>query len=311
MNPRIVVPLNALRAFEAAGRHMSFVAAAKELHVTPAAISHHVKQLEETLGTPLFLRGHRSLQITEAGRTCLQELTAGFVAIENTVTRLKAAHRHGPLRIRVPPCFASKWLMPRLSQFQSRHPKIELEVTVSSQIYTFNFGEMDAILRLRSGDFKGMRTEQFLTERINPVCSPEFLVRFGPLRSPADLLSVPLIHDDNLSVIPTVPTWTRWLEHFGVAPGGPIPGHRFDSSSMVLDATMQGRGVCLGRSALVEQELRHGRLVRLFDLEYPVTHDYYVIYPETSPRARQIKILLDWLRAEAAQEQPAPLKESG
>lgn len=308
---RIVVPLNALRAFEAAGRHMSFVSAAKELYVTAAAISHHVKYLEEVLGTPLFMRGHRSLQITEAGRSCLADLTGGFLAIEGAVSRLKAAHRDGPLRVRVPACFASRWLMPRLTAFQSHHPDIELEISVSSQIYSFNFGEMDALLRLRAGDFNAMRTERFLTETIFPVCSPAFLDSHGPIRSPADLLNLPILHDDNLSVIPTVPSWGKWLDFSGVEVTEPLTGHRFDSSSMVIDATVDGRGVSLGRSALVEHELKLGRLVRLFDHDYPVTHDYFMIYPETSPRARQIQVLLDWLRAEAGQSAPALRRKAG
>lgn len=299
MSKRVVVPLNAIRAFEAAGRHMSFTSAARELHVTSAAISHHVKLLEEMLGTPLFLRGHRSLQLTEAGRLYISDLTDSFEKIEDVISRLKAAHRQGPLRVRVPACFAGKWLMPRLTALQSAHPDLEIEITVSSQIHNFNFIEMDALLRLRAGDFSGMCTERFLTESIFPVCSPDFLRLHGPFETPADLLHVPLLHDDNLSVIPTVPNWTRWMTHFGIDVKSLIAGHRFDSSSMVLDATIEGRGVSLGRSALVEQDLRIGCLVRLFDLDYPVNHDYFMIYPETSPRARQIQILLGWLRNES------------
>lgn len=297
---REIVPLNALRAFEAAGRHLSFVAAAKELHVTPAAISHHIKLLEDFIGTPLFVRRHRSIEITEAGQSCLEPLSESFQTIENVTMRLRAAHRCGPLRVRVAACLAPKWLLPRLNSFYRQYPNIDLEISVSSQIYEFRYNEMDVMMRLRSGDFSGMTVKPFMTEAVAPVCTPEFLARYGPVNSPADLLRLPLLHDDNLSVVPTFPDWMKWLN----AAGEPTPvdpaGHRFDSSSMVLDATLEGRGVSLGRSALVSHELEAGRLVRLFDFDYPVTHDYYLVYPHTTPRVREIECLHKWLMAEAA-----------
>lgn len=299
MSNRQNVPLNALRAFEAAGRRLSFVAAAEELHVTPAAISHHVKLLEDFVGTPLFVRKHRAIDITEAGRSFLTPLTESFRTIEDATFRMQDSLKCGPLRLRVAACLAAKWLMPRLNSFYRQHPDIELEVSVSSQIYKFNYNEMDALVRLRSGEFNGMSVEPFMTEFVAPVCTPEFLSVHGPVRSTKDLMRLPLLHDDNLSVVPTFPTWATWLRAAGVQTDDELPGHRFDSSSMVLDATLEGRGVSLGRSALASNDLESGRLVRLSEFVYPVTHDYFLVYPNSTPKLRQIEALQHWLIAEA------------
>lgn len=301
MNHREIVPLNALRAFEAAGRRLSFVAAAEELHVTPAAISHQIRTLEEFVGTPLFVRRHRAVEMTDAGQHMLTPLTQSFRSMEDTTMQLRGAHRCGPLRVRVAACIASKWLLPKLNSFYRSFPGAELEVTVSSQIYEFRYNEMDALIRLRKGDFTGMNVEPFLTEYVTAVCTPEFLNAHSPVGSAADLLRLPLIHDDNLKVIPTFPDWHRWLEAAGVPVKGELTGHRFDSSSMVLDATLEGRGVSLARSALVARDLDAGRLIRLTDFVYPVTHDYYIVYPNSTPKLKQIQQFHGWLTSEAKQ----------
>ena len=307
MNHRSLVPLNALRAFEAAGRHLSFIEAANELHVTPAAVSHHIKMLEDFIGTPLFVRRHRSIELTEAGKICLSPLQHGFHQIESIVLRLRSAHNDGPLRVRVGQCFAAKWLLPRLDAFQKRHPDIEIQVSVSSQIYEFRFEEMDVMIRLRAGEFSGFTVEPILTEMVFPVCSPAFLERFGPFHTPQDLLRQPLLHDDNLKTVSTFPTWPMWFRALGIDGVEATGGHRFDSSPMVVDATIESRGISLGRSALVERDLAAGRLVRLFDWTYPTTHDYFIIYSNAALKARKIQLFRDWILSEAANSVVSPL----
>ncbi|MGR3804050.1 LysR substrate-binding domain-containing protein [Marinibacterium profundimaris] len=297
------VPLNALRAFEAAGRKCSFAAAAAELHVTPAAISHHIKALEDFVGTPLFTRKHRAIELTDAGKQFLEPLTQSFLAIEESTMRIKNVHRDGPLRVRVAACIASKWLLPRLNLLHQAHPNINLEVTVSSEIFEFRYSEMDALIRLRKGDFTGMQVEPFLTEEVAAVCSPEFLRRHGPVKGPEDLLRLPLIHDDNLKVIPTFPNWQTWLGAAGVDAPDSLPGHRFDSSSMALDAALAGRGIALARSALAARDLQLGNLLRICDFTYPVTHDYFLVYPNSTPKQKQLETLQAWLQLEARQTQ--------
>jgi LysR family glycine cleavage system transcriptional activator len=132
------------------------------------------------------------------------------------------------------------------------------------------------------------------------VCSPAFLAPHGPIEGPADFLRLPLIHDDNLSVVPTFPTWSRWLLAAGVREIGPHGGHRFDSSAMAVDAAIEGRGIALGRSALIADDLSSGRLIPLSDFLYPATHSYYIIYPNTALKTKKIIQFRDWLVREAA-----------
>jgi LysR family glycine cleavage system transcriptional activator len=294
------VPLNALRAFEVAARHSSFVIAAKELNVTPAAISHHVKVLEDFIGTALFRRGNRSIELTAAGRACFQPLEKAFHDIEEATLRLRSSLMDGPLRVRVSQCFASKWLLPRIDAFQRANPEIDLQISVSSQIYEFRFDEMDVIVRMRAGDFRGFVAEPILTEHVMPVCSPDFLRRHGPVSTPRDLARLPLIHDDNLRVIPTFPDWRMWFEAAGVMDADTTRGNRFEASPMAAEAAMQGRGVCLGRSAIIAADLAAGRLVRMLDWLYPITHAYFVIYPEGTLKGPKVRRFRDWLLREAA-----------
>jgi len=296
---RSLVPLNASRAFEAAARRLSFVEAASELHVTPAAISHHVKQLEDFVGTQLFMRRHRAIELTDAGRACYAPIREAILRIEDTILRTRSAHSDGPIRVRVAACLASKWLLPRLDAFHAAHPGTAIEVTVSTQIYSFKFDEMDAIVRLRAGDFNGFEIDPIMEEDIIPVCSPAFLDRHGPIDTPGDFLRLPLIHDDNLSVVPTFPTWPRWFEAAGVHDAKPQGGHRFDSSPMAIDAAIEGRGIALGRSALIADDLDAGRLVPLSSFRYPVTHSYHIIYPSAAVKTRKIIQFRDWLIREA------------
>ena len=298
---RSLVPLNALRAFEAAGRHISFLEAAKELSVSPAAISHHVKVLEDFIGTALFVRRNRSIQLTEAGSNCLQTLAQSFQQIETTVLRLRNAYADGPLRVRAAPCFASKWLLPRLGAFQKSNPEIDVQVSISSQIFEFRFDEMDVLVRLRCGDFRGFVVEPIMREHVVPVCSPALLDAYGPVETAADLLRFPLIHDDTLRMIETFPTWTAWFRAAGV-PQVPddLAGHRFfESSPLAVEAAIDGSGVCLGRSAIVERDIEAGRLVPIRLSPFPTTHDYFIVYSEMAIKARKIRRFRDWIMREA------------
>lgn len=300
---RSLVPLNALRAFEAAGRHGSFLEASKELSVSPAAISHHVKVLEDFIGTALFVRRSRSIQLTDAGATCLKALERSFQQIEEMVLKLRNAYADGPLRVRAAPCFASKWLLPRLGSFQKANPEIDIQVSISSQIFEFHFDEMDVLIRLRCGDFRGFVVEPIMREHVYPVCSPALLEAYGPVRTAEDLLRFPLIHDDTLRMIETVPTWTTWFRAAGVARvPDDLAGHRFfESSPLAVEAAIDGSGVCLGRSAIVERDIEAGRLVPILLSPYPNTHDYFMIYSSMAIKARKIRRFRDWILREAHQ----------
>ncbi len=293
------IPFNGLRAFEAAARHLNFATAADELGVTPSAISHQVRALEDQLGEALFVRGHRGVELSPTGRACLRPLRNAFDQIEGVMNTATTYRDSRALTIRVSPCVASRWLMPRLPRFQAMYPDIEISISASSQIFEFREEEVDAIFRLRHGNFEDLQVDRVLTEEVYPVCSPE-LARHR-IESPSDLVNHTLLHDDNLATVDTVPDWSRWLEFAGVRGIDAQRGHRFSQSNAAIEATIVGRGICLGRSALVEDEIQAGRLLRLFDIRYPARHDYCLIYPKESDKKKELMAFRDWVLAEGAE----------
>lgn len=296
------IPLKGLRAFEAAGRHLNFATAADELGVTPSAISHQVRALEEHLGEALFVRGPRGVELSPIGRACLRPLRNAFDQIESVMNTATTYRDSRALTIRVSPCVASRWLMPRLPRFQAMYPDIEISISASSQIFEFRAEEADAIFRLRHGSFENLQVDRVLTEEVFPVCSPE-VAQHG-IETTSDLVNHTLLHDDNLATVDTVPDWARWLEFAGVRGIDAQRGHRFSQSAAAIEATIVGRGVCLGRSALVEDDIQAGKLRRLFDIRYPARHDYCLIYPKEAEKKKELMAFRDWLLAEGAAHGP-------
>ncbi|MDJ0937403.1 MAG: LysR family transcriptional regulator, partial [Kiloniellales bacterium] len=203
-------PLNALRAFEAAARHLSFTKAAQELHVTQAAISHQVKGLEEILGIQLFRRLNRRLALTEAGQDYLPPLRDAFDAIAGATQRLHEREEGSALKISVLLSFASAWLLPRLSAFRRLHPEIDILVTASDTLVDFEQDDFDMGIRYGLGSYPGLRVDVLMEDEIYPVCSPKLLDGPHPLRRPADLKHHTLLHD-TVQGTPDDPDWRLWL----------------------------------------------------------------------------------------------------
>jgi LysR family glycine cleavage system transcriptional activator len=188
---RSLPPLNALRAFEAAGRHLSLTKAAAELHVTPAAISHQVKSLEEWLGVPLFRRLNRAILLTDAGQGCLKGLRDGFDRLSEAVESVRVHAATGPLTVSVAPSFASKWLVPRLDVFRRAHPQIDVRIDASTRLADFSRDDIDLAIRYGRGHYPGLGIDRLLTEEVFPVCSPKLRRGHPALRQPADLRITP------------------------------------------------------------------------------------------------------------------------
>src|SRR3954471_7049645 len=195
---RRLPPLNAIRAFEAAARHLSFTRAAEELNVTQAAISHQLKGLEDVLGLPLFRRMNRSLMLTEAGQSYLPPLRDALDQIADATAKLKASDSGGTLDISTLASFAAKWLVPRLPRFQERHPQIDVRLSTSSHMVDFTQQEVDVAIRFGRGGWPGVRAERLLTEDVFPVCAPCLLAGGKSLKTPEDLANFPLLHEDFL-----------------------------------------------------------------------------------------------------------------
>lgn len=302
---RRLPPLNALRAFEAAARLGSFKQAAEELNVTPAAISHQVKSLEEALRVELFMRLPRGLVLSEAGRSYLPNLTKGFDRLAQATDALHGGDLAGRLVISALPSFAHCWLVPRLLDFRQRFPQIDLRLDANPEMSNFGRDQVDVGIRYGQGGYPGMRELRFLTEELFPVASPSLLSGPFPIREWDDLRHHTLLDDYTALPAEKWITWGPWLKEQGVVIGEDAKGIRFDNSAMMVEAALVGMGVMIGRSALVAHHLRDGRLVSLFDRRRQADFSYYVVCPEAHAENPRVRVFMDWLEQIAQRDQSA------
>jgi len=306
---RNLPPLNALKAFEAAGRHLSFTKAADELHVTPAAISHQVKALEDLLGVPLFRRLARRLLLTDAGQRLLPGIGSGFDRLAGAVDDLRGLEENGVLTVSVMHSLAARWLVPRLDRFNRIHPEINLLVSSTVRLVDFARDNIDVAIRYGLGTWPGLRADLLHAEELFPVCSPALVDGSHPLRTADDLRHFTLLHDQFWSTISfdDYPDWSAWLTAAGVRDIDVGRGLNLTPSELVIQAAIEGQGVALGRSFLVESAHADGRLVRPFELSIPVDYAYYVVCPEAAADRPKVAAFREWAIAEAAeQERPMP-----
>ena len=228
---RRVYPLNSLRAFEASARHLSFVKAAEELYVTPAAISHQVKKLEEYLGVQLFRRLPRGLLLVETGQVLSSELSEVFLRLDETMARVLESDSRGALTISVAPMFAVKWLVPRLQEFDALHPEIDLRMSSSLGVIDFQRDAFDIAVRLGQGRYPGLEAVKLFDEFVTPLCSPRLLEGPGKILSPEDLSRHVLLHDDSMTFDPAAPNWNMWLEAAGARRVDASRGPHFSQDS--------------------------------------------------------------------------------
>jgi LysR family transcriptional regulator, glycine cleavage system transcriptional activator len=300
VKPRRPAPLNALRTFEAAARHLSFNAAARQLFVTPAAVSHQVKHLEAYLGVTLFQRGHRSVELTEEGRTLaatVGELLAQLdLALDRAMSRTSAE-----LRVTTMESFAAKWLAPRLHRFHRAWPDIRVHIDTGNQHADFVRDGMDVAIRYGAGGYAGVHSEPLMKAPVFPVCAPSLLADASrPLARPDDLRRHTLLHDVSASGRPGVPTWEDWLQAAGATGIDPHCGAVFSSIYLAQDAAIAGHGVALGVAPLVEDDLRLGRLVRPFDHISENAYQFWLVRQgRTEPRA-VVEAFGRWLQDEVS-----------
>ncbi len=305
---RRIPPLNALRSFEAAARHLSFTKAAEELNVTPAAVSHQVKSLEAYLGLALFRRLTRGLALTDHGETYLPDLTAALDRIAAATSRMLADELSGTIKVSCLPSFAMRWLVPRLSTLREIHPTLDVDVEARWDLVDFRRDDVDAAIRYGIGGWPGLHDELLLTESIFPVCSPALLEGSHPLRVPADLRHQTLLHDTMVTTEERWYTWAPWIAWLEVEGVDLSRGPRFSDSNMLLQAAIDGQGVALGRTAIVADELADGSLVKPFDIERPADYTYYFVCPNDAVDHPRIRAFRDWLftMAEPGAAAPSP-----
>lgn len=296
-------PLNSLRAFVVAARHMSFSKASSELHVTPAAISQQIRQLEEQLDCELFRRSSRALALTEEGQACLPGLTEAFEKIVEALERIDASQETGPLTVSVAPSFAAKWLVPRLENFREVHPEIDVQIGASMHLVDFTSEEVDCAIRYGAGGYGDLFAERILQETVFPVCSPLLLQNGAPPRHPADLGRFTLLHDGSPDQDPSCPDWGMWLRAAGAHGVEVGRGLRFNQSSLVLEAAIAGQGVALAKGQLAAEDLRTGRLVRPFNVEQKLDFAYYLVCPRRKTSLAKVAAFRRWLHAQAGRDE--------
>lgn len=293
--------LNALRAFEAAARHLSFSRAAEELHVTKAAVSHQVKALEEDLGLPLFRRLNRALLLTPAGQTLFPAISEALGLMHAAVARLKRQDRTGELVLTMLDSFAAIWLVPRLSRFRNAHPEIDVRIATSDDSIDFAHTDVDLAIRYGAGHWPEVHAERLMTEEIFPVCAPALVESGPPLAKPADLVNHTLLHDYGHE------SWRRWLKAAGESGIDVDRGPNYHHSNLVLQAAEQGDGVALARSVLAADALAAGRLVKPFDVTLPAEYAYYLVCPPANLNRPKVQAFRAWLFAEVAKAGADPI----
>jgi LysR family glycine cleavage system transcriptional activator len=311
-------PLNALRAFEAAARHASVKKAAAELNVTPAAVSHQIKALEEALAVQLFHRHNRALELTDAARACLPKLREGFDALAQAVERLRAHRSGGMLTVSAAPSFAARWLMPRLHRFFESRPEIEVRVSArlrqpseggrhftAAELATVDtwLADSDVAILYGHGDYPGFQVDKLLDLTVTPICSPRLVTHpQHPLLRPQDLRHHLLLHDDTGDLYDGTPFWEVWLKAAGVDGVDVRRGPHFSHAVLAFEAAIEGHGVVATMPVLAEADLHAARLVTPFALRVPLTSAYYLVCGAETAKRPAVAAFRQWVLEEAARE---------
>jgi LysR family transcriptional regulator, glycine cleavage system transcriptional activator len=290
--PIRMLPLNALRSFDAAARHLSFAAAAAELGVTAAAVSVQVRRLEQWVGAPLFVRGHRSIALSATGRTLAPRLKSLFVEMEHLLSEV-ANFDVTSLQISAMPTFASKWVAPRLASFIARYPQIQVRIVGVDRRADFDRDGVDIGLRYGDGNYGDLHCELIAQASAFPVCSPALAARCGT--DPAGIDPALLLHDESSLVAPGLPTWGAWFAQAGVPRGVDGGGVLFGNSHMALSAAVAGQGLALGLAPLVDEDLAAGRLVKPFAVEIPSAFGFWFVCRKDRLHEPKIAAFRSWI----------------
>ena len=298
--PRKLPSLNAIRTFEAAARHESFSRAAEELHVTQSAVSRQIQHLEQQLGDALFTRNGPRISLTQSGRDYHMIVEEGLGVIRRGTERLFGRAARPVLTLSIVPSVVAKWLVPRLLDFERKHPDVSLHLSASYELVDFSQStDIDAGIRFGAGRWPGLAADLLLDDVVFPVCSPSVATR---LRQPSDLLNERLLADS-----PSYDLWEHWLRAAGFDRLVDRYDRLSDDFSVQLEATVQGRGITLSRGMLVADDLRAGRVVCPFPILVPSPLQYYFVCPTERRDEPAIRAIRDWLletaRATAAELQ--------
>ena len=304
-------PLKSLRAFECAGRHLSFRKAATELHVTPAAISHQIKLLEDHLGVQLFRRMTRAVELTEVGRAFLPRLNEAFHHVAQAVNSIRGYQEAGTLVVCVPPLFGAKWLTPRIPAFVRAFPDIDIQVSTSMRLVDqrrpgltvttaeCEADEPDVTVRFGTGHYPGCQVDKLFGVSFTPLCSPQLLAGDRPLRKPSDLSHHLLLHDDLNRISDGWVTWEKWFQAVAAEDVDGSRGPHFNLPQLCIDAAIAGNGILLGAREVVALDIAAGRLVAPFEMAIETGAAYYIVTCVQDANHPKIAAFRRWLLKEA------------
>lgn len=286
-------PLNALRAFEAAGRHLSFKKAAEELCVTQGAVSRHIRLLEEHVGTHLFLRQHRQVVLTASGDQYLRDVREAFRRLHEATAALVADSDRVSLKVRVPPTFAIRWLVPRMAQFQARHPDMSVQISTPFSSLVFERDVDMAVYYPTPALPAGIVVERLFDEVLLPIVSPSIALSGPALNAPDDLRHYTLLHS-----MLRVHDWQQWLSAAGATQVDPWSGLKFENSALVYRGVSEGVGVAVAQVMFAADDTISGQFLAPFETCVRNDTGYFLVYPEDrlhNPAAREFR---DWLLEE-------------
>jgi LysR family transcriptional regulator, glycine cleavage system transcriptional activator len=287
-------PLNALRAFEAAARHLSFKQAAAELCVTPGAISRHVGNLEDDLGTSLFIRRNRSIRLTRHGESYLGDVRGAFERMDRATAALRSTLiDEKSLRLKLPPTCAMRWLVPRLAGFHTQHPDISVQISTSHEPVDFDHDEVDLAIQYGTGIGPGLAGERLFDEVLMPVCRP------GLIEDPAPVAPGALAENVLLHSFRRPHDWPRWFEAAGIPDRQIAREIVFENSSLTCQGAIDGLGVAIAQAAFVQDEIKSGRLVCPTDLPLRTDYGYYLVCPKGKTRQKKVRLFQSWIATEA------------
>lgn len=287
-------PLTALRAFDAAARHMSFAQAASELNVTPAALSFQIKSLEEHLGTPLFRRLNRAVELTEAGRTLAPGAAEGFQTLSAAWTATKRLQDNSTLTVTAGPALTAKWLAPRLYDFARAHPEIDLRFSATLRNMDLARDDVDVAIRFGYGLDEDLYSVPIRKEWLTPVMTPELAEQFP---TPQSLVEAPLIFDDSIGFLQPPCDWPTWFRAVGIK-FTPQHGTHFSNADHAINAAVAGMGVVLGRRPMIIADLQEGRLVAPFKIAIETKARFRFLCLPGAEKRPQIEAFRDWFLAE-------------
>ncbi|OGB20455.1 MAG: LysR family transcriptional regulator [Burkholderiales bacterium RIFCSPLOWO2_02_FULL_57_36] len=283
-------PVHALSAFEAAARHGSFALAAEELCITPSALSHRIRLLEEFVGERLFIRDGRSVNLSEFGRRYLDVVRIAL----RTLTDFPMPHRSTPVQLRVkvtlPPTFARYIFVPHLAEFARLHPDIGIEIFLSVPLYDLSLSESDVEVRFGAGKYPNLVTEKLFEEPTFAVVSPRYLAQVGGIETPADLKKATLLRS-------ALEPWQPWFEAAGLDWPEPSTGLRIDDLGLLLEAIKHGYGIGLTRQHFAHGMIESGEVVPLFDIHLATPpHAYYMVYEKPARERQEVALFIDWMQ---------------